>query len=77
MTSIASKFSAIATLCIAILISAVTPCVAWAQKADEAADTGKSYTLGYALVALGVGLGLMLVLRPVGRTTEIKLPKSA
>jgi hypothetical protein len=42
-----------------------------ALAADEAAS-GKSWTLSWMLVVLSVALGLLVVLRPVGRTTEVK-----
>ena len=45
---------------------------AWAQEVAGEAVEEKSYVLSYALVALCVILALMLVLRPVGRTDEVK-----
>jgi hypothetical protein len=44
---------------------------AWAQQAGEE-EGGKSYVLPYVLVVLVIILGLVVVLRPVGRATEIK-----
>ena len=43
-----------------------------AMAQEEGAASGKSYTTCYLLVVLIVGLGLMLVLRPVGRTRDVK-----
>jgi len=76
MNRITRSWSQLAKTAVAFLFCTAWPAVVLAQKADEASEEGKSYTLGYALVVLGVGLGLMLTLRPIGRTTEIKLPKS-
>jgi hypothetical protein len=36
-------------------------------------DTSKSYTLPYALVVLGIALGVMIVARPGTRLEEAKL----
>ena len=43
----------------------------WAQ-ADEEPSGDKSYATVYLLIVMIVGLGLMLILRPVARTTDVK-----
>jgi hypothetical protein len=48
---------------------------AWAQQtppADPADDKG-SWVLSYALVILGIALGLMAVCRPGNRTKDVKI----
>ncbi len=43
-----------------------------AALAADTAAADKSWTLSWMLVVLSVALGLLVVLRPVGRTTEVK-----
>ncbi len=40
--------------------------------AADAAAADKAWTLSWMLVVLSIALGLLVVLRPVGRTTEVK-----
>jgi len=52
----------------------------WAMMANSAwaadgENTAKGWVTSYFLVGLGITLGLIAVLRPVGRTTEVKLKK--
>jgi TRAP-type C4-dicarboxylate transport system permease small subunit len=53
---------------------AVLTGVAWAKPHKEAAAEvqSKSYVLPYAVVVLGIGLGVIVVLRPVKRDDEPK-----
>jgi len=61
-----------------IFLSAVVSCwsvtalVAWAKAQPEAAaPKTKNWVLGYALVVLGIALGLVVICRPGRRTTEL------
>ena len=45
---------------------------AWAE---DSGDSSKGWVVSYFLVGLGITLGLIAVLRPVGRTTEVKMTK--
>ena len=60
----------------ALLIFSQLSLVAWARpKANDKLieqDRGKSYALPYALVVLGVALGVMLVARPGTRGDQAK-----
>jgi hypothetical protein len=76
MRSLFRSILPIGVLTLTFLTSVASSTLAWAQRVDKEEPAGKSYTLGYALVVLGIGLGLMLVLRPSGRSTDFKLPKS-
>jgi len=51
------------------------PVMVMAQEAEEDGSDEKGYGLAYLLVILVIALGLAAVLRPTGRSTEIK-PKS-
>ena len=59
----------VAILAVVFLIASAAP--VWAAEGDGASSE-KSYVLLYTLVVLAVALGLMVVLRPVGRETELK-----
>lgn len=42
----------------------------WAQAAKEATLPSKSYAVQYFFVVLVVALGILVVVRPAGRTTD-------
>lgn len=46
-----------------------------AAAAAAAADSGKSYSLSWAIVGIGLIVGLLVTLSPTKRTTEIKKSK--
>ena len=57
---------------------AVTSLAAWMASGGVALAAGgsssnKSWTASWFLVGLAVVLGLLVVLRPVGRTTDVKM----
>ena len=65
----------IASLCILIVLGLATANPALAKKrkkAPEQPTTKASWVLSYAIVGLGVGLGLAGVCRPGRRSKEVK-----
>ncbi len=54
----------------AMLLSSASPAWAKHKKEEEAAAPTKSYVLPYAVVALGIALGLIVVCRPARRLDE-------
>lgn len=42
---------------------------------EAAAETGKSYSLSWAIVGIGLIVGLLVTLSPTKRTSEIKKSK--
>ena len=65
---------AILIACLAALQGISTADIAWAKPKKEkpVEKAEKSYVLPYAIVVLGVALGMILVLRPVKRENEPK-----
>ena len=58
----------------------VTSLAAWTASGGVALAAGesssnKSWTVSWFIVSLAVILGLLVVLRPIGRTTDVKIKK--
>jgi hypothetical protein len=62
----------LASIGFALLVWLHTAQLALAADAPNAGPPEKGYTKEYALVALGVALGVLVVCRSANRTTEIK-----
>ncbi len=62
----------IANIGFALLVWLHAAQMALAAESPNAAPAEKGYTKEYALVALGVALGVLVVCRSANRTTEIK-----
>ena len=67
----------LAAVCVMFAMLCITPTPALAQRKGVndkllEVDTSKSYALPYALVVLGVALGLLIVARPSTRADEPK-----
>lgn len=69
----------IAILAVAFSVASLSPTLAAPKKSKNAelleVDNSKSYTLPYALVVLGVTLGVILVARPTMRSDQAKKRK--
>lgn len=69
----------VALLAAILCLAPMSPAMAGPKKSKNSelleVDTRKSYTLPYALVVLGVTLGVILVARPTMRTDQVKKRK--
>ena len=63
------RYALIATT---VVVLALLPSLAWAQEGVGSPAEPNNYAVSYVLVALGVGLGLIILCRPSGRTDKPK-----
>lgn len=76
-TALRKRFRYLAVPLVALLLTMACASLAFAQRKGVndkimEEDTSKSYALPYALVVLGVALGVMIVARPSVRQDEPK-----